>query len=199
MNENAQTRALENQQRGTYSALGERIDWTYYDFAKIDGTTPVLVHRLFAQGLATGKTLDQTNMTTSGIIPQGQKLKVFNIKCFYTSRSVKATADLQSLYTMIDTTTFEFKIPGKDSLGTWKLNEMLGLPVMFALTPSVAGDNIPLSSIGRYHGIFPLNVPIPLAALTPFEVKITHHATPATALDNDVFTVGLNGILLRAS
>jgi hypothetical protein len=189
---------LDDLQQGTYGAGGEVMDWTYYDTATLAAGT--LSYRMFTIGLggAAGRTLDITNMTSGGSIPQGQSLQVNRIKLFWCTSAAKATAYVNDFYLALRRTTFEFLIPGKDSLLTTTLQELMGMGSQVALTPTAAGDNIPLNT-PRYHGIYPLNIPITLAALTPFEIRITCQTAFAATITGDFLTVGLNGILKRKS
>lgn len=185
--------------RGTYGKGGEILDWTYYDSAILAAATTV--HRLFTVALGGGapaKTLDRTNMTTAGQMPQGQNLAVRAIKIWIATANALATADVQTFYTMLRTATVELILPGKDSMGQWNMAEVLGAATLTALTPTAAGDNIPIVQ-PRFHGILPLNTPLVLAALTPFEVRITHHTASGAALDGDLLFVGLTGTLQRAN
>lgn len=189
--------ALEKLQVGSFGSEGDELDWTYYDEALIAAAT--LTHRLFTTPLGSGgKTLDQTNLTLAGQIPQGQLLDVRSIKFMYTSSAAKATAGIQDLFTMFARTTVSIKLQNKETMGQWTVQELCGLNFAVAVTPTVAGDNLPFPQ-PKFHGIFPLNKKIVLAALTPFEVTVIHHAAaPATAA-NDRFKIGLAGILTRVS
>lgn len=187
--------ALENLQQGTYGVEGEKLDWTYYDSAALAVAT--LTNRFFTVPLGT-KTLAQTNMTQAGAIPQGQHLTVQAIKVFYRTAAAKATADVQSFYTMLEQTTVSVKLQNKETMGQWTLQELMGASSLFALTPTAAGDNIPLIQ-PKFHGIYPLNTPIVLAALTPFEVTVQHHTAVAAALATDILKIGLAGTLVRVS
>jgi hypothetical protein len=189
--------ALLNTQVGTYGTEGEQLDWTYYDEASMLSTT--LTHRLFTNPLGSGgKTLAQTNLTLAGQIPQGQLLDVRAIKAMYVTDAAMATADVQAFYTMLARTTVSIKLGNKETMGQWTLQELIGAATLLALTPTVAGDNIHTIQ-PKFHGIFPLNKKIILAALTPFEVTVVHHAAPGAALDGNLLKIGLSGILTRVS
>lgn len=184
-------------QQGTFGAGGEKLDWTYYDTNVI--VAGLTVYGFFQTQLgAGGKTLDETNLTTAGQIPQGQHLTVHALKIFYTSSGIKGTADVQNLYALLKVTTLEIVLPGKDSMGTWTLQELFGPAIQYAMTPTVAGDNIPQYQ-PRFHGVFPLNTPLVLAALTPFNLRVTHHIAAPAGLAGDYLMIGLNGKLLRSS
>jgi hypothetical protein len=185
--------------KGTYSKFGEKLDYTYYDSALLAIATTQI--RLFQQGLGQGSTpkrQDQTNMSIGGQLPRGQRMTIKNIKIMLSSATALGTAAVQKLYDMLNQTTFEFIITGKDSLISLTLQELMGISTAIAMTPTAAGDNIPFI-LPRYHGIFPLNIPIILAEQTNFEVKIIHQVAVDTLLAGMVLKVGLNGKLERKS
>lgn len=189
--------ALDRVGVGTYGTEGDELDWSYYDEAIIAVAT--LTHRLFTTPLGSGgKTLDQTNLTIAGQIPQGQLLDVRAIKVMYTSGAAKGTVGVQDLYTLFARTTVTIKLQNKESMGQWTLQELMGANTLIALTPTAAGDSIPFIQ-PKYHGVFPLNKKIVLAALTPFEVTIAHHAAPGATTANDRLKIALSGILTRVT
>jgi hypothetical protein len=76
----------------------------------------------------------------------------------------------------------------------------MGFSTLFHVTPTVAGNNESIMSLGRHLGIDPLNKHITLAALTNFEVRLSIPAAlGAISLVNDRVRINLNGILVRAS
>lgn len=187
--------AIDVLQQGTYGASGEKLDWSYYDRVVLASTTTV--NRLFTVQLgASGKTLADTNLTQSGQIPQGQKFTIGAIKVSYVTNGARATANVQMIYDVLKNTSVQFIIPNKGPMGQWVLWELMGAASLIALTPTAAGDNIPLIQ-PRYHGIFPLNTKLTLAALTPFYVEVTHHTATNAALDNDRIYISLAGTLVR--
>lgn len=186
------------QDEGGYSQrAAEVLDWTYYDsFALATGT---LVNRLFTIPLGqSSKTLAMTNLPTAGQLPQGQNMRVHNIKIGYVTDAAMATADVQYFYSMLYNTTLEIVIPGKDSMGTWGLWEIFGICSATALTPTAAGDNIRIT-MPKFTGIYPLNFPLKIGATQSFEARITHHVAANTALDGNRLFIGLNGRLIRMS
>ncbi len=183
---------------GSYSKTSaEVIDFTYYDTFSM--ATATLIHRMFVTPLGqAGKTLADTNMILAGLLPQGQNMTIRAFKFFYISDSEFATADIQLFYSMIKDTTFEFAVPGKENLGQFNLMEIAGISTMIAMTPSAAGDNIPLIQ-PTYKGIFPLNRPIRIGATQAFEVRIQHQVAPNASLDGNRMMIGLYGKLIRMS
>lgn len=192
---------LQNLDRGTHARGGEIMDWSYYDSFSLLSTR--LANNMFQTAVGqSSKTLDQTNMTANGIIPTGQRLTIHRIKMFYISQSGSwasaGTAQIQKWYSALAKSTFEFKIPGKDSLLTLTLQELLGPATLVADVPTVSGDSIRFIQ-PRYSGIFPLNKPIILAANTSFGCLVTHQTAPDATLDTDIIKIALNGILERKS
>lgn len=187
--------AINTLQQGTYGAAGEVLDWSYYDSFSLLST--VVSNRLFTVPLGqASKTLANTNLTSAGQIPQGQRFTIRAIKIFYKTSAAKATAVVQNYYDFLGNTTVQFIIPNKGPMGQWTLLELLGVSSAFALTPTASGDNIPLIS-PRFHGIYPLNTPLTLAALTPFYVEVTQQVAGASTLDTDRLLISLAGTLVR--
>jgi hypothetical protein len=187
--------AIDTLQKGTYGNTGEKLDWSYYDREVLAST--VLTTRLFTVPLGqSSKTLTDTNLTSAGSIPQGQLLNIKAVKVAYVTNAARATANVQMIYDVFKNTAVEIIIPNKGPMGQWCLWELLGSATLIALTPTAAGDNIPLIQ-PRYHGIYPLSTPLTLAALTPFYVQLTHTTASNAALDNDRIYVSLAGTLVR--
>lgn len=185
------------QEDSAYSKkAAEVLDYSYYDTFALSATT---VNRLFVTPLGQqGKTKADTNWTLAGQLPQGQNFKVFCIKMFYNSISPRNTAELGYFYRMLFETTLEIKIPGKDSLGTYKLAEVFGMPSLMNLVPTVAGDNIPLIMSG-IPGKIILNNPLKIGSTQSYEIQIEHHVAVNSALYGDKMSVSLNGRLVRLS
>lgn len=189
--------ALMKTQIGSYGSEGDEIDMSYWDTAVL--ATGTRTHRLFTVPLGqAGKTLDDTNLTVAGQIPQGQNFQVHSIKIFYIGKEVRSDAEVQLIYDVLRMTTITVKLVNKEYMGQWGLFEVLGAASLIAMLPAAAGDNAPMI-LPRYHGILPLNHPIVLAALTPFEVTMTHHETVNTLLDGDFIKISLAGLMTRVS
>lgn len=194
---------LTNLERGTHSRSGEIMDWSYYDSFNVSAALSV---NMFQTAIGqSSKTLDITNMTSGGQIPTGQRFTVHRIKMLYVSQSTSwasaGTSQVQKWYSLLTKSTFEFKIPGKDSLLTLTLQELLGPATLVHCQPTVSGDNIPIIQ-PRYSGIFPLNKPIILAEQTTFGCLVTHQTAPDASLytgTGDLIKISLNGILERRS
>lgn len=174
---------------------GEVLDWTYYDTIKLLSTTQM--HRFFTVPLGQGgKTLADTNLPNSSALPQGQNLKVHAIKPFYITDEALATDNLQMVYDVLNNSTIEFVVPGKDSLGTWRLAEIFGSSFLAPLIPTVAGDNIQQIK-ADFKPAYPLNYAIKIGAIQTFELRLTHHVLPNVALDGNKICMGLRGRLVR--
>jgi len=186
---------------GTYLPGGEKLHWTYYDTATLVATG--VSYSLFQTQLgagATPKTYAQTNLTSAGQIPKGQKFTIHAISLEFLSHAQKVTADIQLLFTFLTTSWIRFIIPGKDSLYTKTISTILGTPVLWSTTPTVAGNNELIMSIGRFVGVDRLSIPIIMEEQTPFEVRLEYPtALGATNIVGDFVRVNLNGILDRKS
>jgi hypothetical protein len=175
------------------------IDKTYYDTLVLLNTATV--YRMFTVPEGQGvppKTKDLTNMISSSQIAQGQNLRVQSILIQYISSATRATANVQQIYDILNHFTGEIVIPGKDNLGDWTLAELMGCSSLVAMTPTAAGDNIPLFN-SQFNGVKHLKVPIVLSALTTFEFRVTPQVASAAALNGDFIRIGLRGILRRSS
>jgi len=196
--------AINAMQTGTYKKDGDILDWTLWDRFEVDGTTPTLIHRLFVNGLgspggvAGNRNLADTNLVGNQGIPLGQKLYIRAIKLFYRADEVRTPTEHVSWHDMLANTTLNIQIPGKDSYGQWALDELMGISTSMMNVPAATNYN-PSNSVGRYVGIFPLNLPIVLSSQVAFTVTVEHHVAPAADLDDDLVKVGLNGILERLS
>ena len=186
------------QDKSSYSnQAGEKIDWSYYDTITLISTT--LVHRFFTVSLGqNGKTLADTNLVQSGLLPQGQNMKVHALKVAYVANSAKGTAELNTYFNLLNDTVIELIVPGKDSLGTWRLAEIMGINQLFPIIPTVAGDNISQPQ-PMFNGIFPLNIPWQIGAIQSFEVRLTHTVAVNAQLEDDKIVFMLNGRLIRMS
>jgi hypothetical protein len=188
--------ALAKLQEGTYGTGGEVIDKTFWDTLVLASATTV--YRMFTvpNGQA-GKTLDLTNMISTGQISQGQNHTVNSIFVEYIAKAQRAAADLVKIYSVLNHTTVEIEIPGKDNLGDWTLAQIMGAAfvVPFAAAATI---NQPMIQ-PQFNGVLHLKVPIVLSALTSFAVKVVPQVATDAALDGDFIRIGLRGILKRSS
>jgi hypothetical protein len=188
---------LTNLQQGAVGKEGNILDYTYYDTISLLSTTQVFNMFAIPNGQG-GKNLSDTNMTVAASLPQGQRLNVGAIKMMYTFHAVFNEATLQLFYTALQNISVEMIIMNQD-YGRWTLMELIGSAVCGIGVPAVAGNNDTLLSQAKYHGIFPLNVPIKLPALNQFSLRITAQVATNAALDGDKLKVGLSGILEMAT
>jgi hypothetical protein len=182
---------------GYSGKAAEFLDWTYWDSFKMLST--VLTHDLFTIPLGqAGKNLSDTNWLNASQLPQGQAMDVKNLKIFYIASEVRTEAELEEIYQTFQDTTFNIKIPGKDSMGQWTMMELMGTATLIQVTPSVAGDNITQIQ-PRYHGIFPLNNKFSIGGVQTIKVEVINHVASPASLDDDKVFFGLNGNLVRMS
>lgn len=191
--------ALNKLAEGSYGTEGETLDWSYWDTAVM--AAAALVWRMFTApiGGVAARTRADTNMTTSGMIPQAQYFEVYAIKFFYLTAANHAADAQQDLFTLIGRSTMDIRLTNKFNSGEWGLDEITGLSIKYGITHAAAnaGETMPNT---RFHCIYPLKNKIILAAMTPFEVNLLHHmaAVPAS-LVGDFLKISLAGILTRAT
>ena len=193
---NSRSQALDKLSVGTYGTQGDQLDWSYWDTATIAAATTV--QTLFATPYGSAKNKNMTNLPIAAQIPQGQHFDVRAIGIMYKSASAKGTAGVQKVYDLFEQTTLEVKLGNKESIGIWTLQELLGAATLIAVTPTAAGDNIPFIQ-PAYKGEKKLNRKIVLAALTPFNVILTHWTAADATCANDLLKVTLKGILTRVT
>ena len=194
--------AIEQLQSGTYKGQGDYIDWTLWDRLELASTTQN--HRLFVNGVGAAtpggvRTLADTNLRGNQGIPLGSKLAIHRIKIHYHATEPRSESDYQAILDMLNESTLNFEIVGKDSYGQWVLDELMGNAFGLIVDPAIAGDNVGMASVCRFVGEFPLNLPIVLASQVTFQVTIEHHSAVSSALDGDKIRFGLNGLLERLS
>lgn len=202
-------RKKRNLSQGTYSTTGEKLGFSYYDTQLVvaSSTSPMNFFQA-AQGQPLNgvggaiKTLQHTDMTTSGQVPRGQRMTIHVLKIMYTAVTALSGANILKFYTMLANTTMEFVITGKDSILTLTLQELLGAATL--IIPTVAsGTGTELQArimLPRYHGMFPLSPPIVLAEQTNFYIRVTPQvAMPSSGLDGDYLKLSMSGILERLS
>jgi len=186
-------------QQGAVGTSGNTLDYSYYDTLVLDHTKSSYSMFQVPVGQA-GKTLADTNMVSAGQVPQGERLTVGALKLIYeqNSGSVFNEAYASAFFDFLMNSTFEFFIQTQD-YGKWTLAELMGAPMLAILSPATAGNNDAIFSVGKYVGIYPLNIAIPLPALANFQIKITPQIATAGAIDVSKLRVSLPGILERAS
>ena len=184
---------LGRMQRGMRSnKSGDVYDYTYYDTLTLSSTSQAT--RMFTSPLGGAKTLADTNMKIGAQVANGKRLVCKFLKFDYISTSLKDNAALQAFYDFLDQTTLQVIIDGKEDYGTWRLTELMGAHIYFAMVPTVAGDNVEgLTNI--VTGVYALNKKIIFPSLQVFEILVRHHTLTNAALNGDRFVVGLNGIL----
>lgn len=195
-------KALREMQAGTYSGSGDIFDYSVYDRGLMLSTR--LQHRLFkipyGQNDPAGvlKTLADTNVQSGNGIPQGLKVMVKWIKIFYSAVAVRSQVTEAAIHAMLRETTANLYLFGKDSYGQWTLEELMGNPMSVAVQTAAVNIGYP-AAVGRYLGVYPLQIPIVLASNTVYELTITHHIAPAAGLDGDKLRFSLCGVAGRLS
>lgn len=188
---------------GTYKKSGDIIDYTLWDRFTLDST--VSRHTLFQNGRGTvlssgaSRVLADTSVEGKDPVPQGSKLYVRAILVQFQAKAALTEATFQNVEEMLQETTINIKIRGKDTQGEWALDEIMGRAFSGVIVPAAAGSNVGLPSVARGVGVKILNIPIVIAAQVHMEGQIEHWTAPNAAIDDNKVKIGLAGILERLS
>jgi hypothetical protein len=172
----------------THGTGQDAIDWSYKDRL----TVPTLAGTDSLFTSIAGKNLSATNMTIPSAIPKGEKLRIWNIKVFYTGITQKAAADVVTFFKVLAGTVVEFIVQPNKTLGQWTLQELLGIPILLPVL-DVTVNNTNHFPDPLYNGNFPLNKEIELGENTNFQLKVTYFNAPGAVLAGDYLDIALAG------
>jgi len=197
---------IDQLQKGTYGGNAEIMAWSFYDSFQLKSTANS--YTLFqvpvgAVDPSTGvqKKLSKTNMTgNGGSMPQAQNFEAHGIKFHIRATSPLNTAAYKKVLDVIANSTIRMKIQGKDNLLLLNCQEAMGIASLIEVVPTASGDYIQ-SIQPRVTGLYRLNIPVTIAALTSFELEIVHHVPVDSSLDalGIEFMVSLEGQLVRGN
>lgn len=189
------SQVLADMQRGARSAIGSDLDWEYWD--KFTVSTTILEHRLFTVPLGqASKTIADTNLRSAGVLPNGEKMRVYEIAIQYSADSQGDSAYIQSYYEFLKNTSINVLFSGKATQGQWLASRIMGIPQLITIIPTVAGDNVQLNT-PDFNGTKILRKKILIPALQTFEVVVQNHIAPNSDLAGDECLISLIGRLDR--
>lgn len=169
---NTQSDALIDLQRGARVGLAKDVFvGALYDTKTLSS---VLVHRYFQEPVGVnGKTEADTNLRSSGSVPQGKRFTVHAIKVLWCPHNVKTAANLVNIHQWCFDSSLRIKINGKEEFGQWTLAEMLGFnfPIVgeMGATPELGWFGWISLNRDNVKDAFPLNIPVVLPAQQNFE------------------------------
>jgi len=187
---------------GTYMAVGERLDWSYWDtqILAVANTT----HFYFTQGtgkpFTTGaiKTMADSNILSENL-PEGLKFTIKAFKLFYLSTTTKSDAGVLDLYTMLSQAVLSLKIANKDTIWQTTLSDLFGINLGMTHTPTVPANNINDFAQVNVRASMPVNVDIVIAARTNWKMILEHTVAVAATIATDRLRIVAQGILQRLS
>lgn len=186
--------------QGTYSSEGEIRDWTYYDTERLNST--VSQYTYFVNGVgspyadnSSNKTRADTNIITKGI-PNAQNFEIKAMKVIYKPLEIRTEAEMVAMMTLLQNMYFDFKIANKDNTIELNLLDMMGLNFPVTQAAAVVGQN-PIRSV--VTKAYPLNVSIPLAAVTTYRGILTAASAVPAELVGDKLMICLQGYLQSLS
>jgi hypothetical protein len=130
-------------------------------------------------------------------MPQAQRLTVNALKIMYAAAEVRTEAEIDKIYQVLQNTVLDFSFPGHDKQLEVLLQEALGVASLIMPHAAAATESGARVIQARYHGIFPLSIPIVIAATMPFTCDLTLYVASDAGLDGDRIRVGLAGVLER--
>ena len=187
---------------GTYMAVGEKLDWSYYDTQILQVAN--LSHTYMTQGVGkpftTGaiKTIADSNILSENL-PEGLKFTIKAIKIFYLSAITKTSAALLEWFQLMHQGVLTFKIANKDAIWQTTLAEAISLNTAIIHHPAVAGDNDTNGQMNIIRSAYPINVDIVIAARTNWKILLEHTVAPGATVANDRLKISCQGILERLS
>lgn len=188
-------------QQGTYSSDGEILDFCYYDSQRL--AAAVFEHNYFINGVgeafsdggAVVKNFSDVNFPGRGM-PAAQNFEVKAIGLIYRPMEVRVEVEMVNIATLLSNSKFSFFIGNKAPVLELPLLDLCGnaFPVVKAAAV-VADDHI--RSVVRTR--YPLNISIPLAGNTKFNILIQHSVASDATLAGDKIMICLQGVLQRLS
>ncbi len=183
---------------GTYLSQGGSIrTWEYYSRYTVVASTAVA--RLFvAQQGQTGFTrLDQTNMPSTGRIPNSQRFDISAISIGYDATVAKNDANSIAIVSWLFTTVLSFYIQDKTVMFQKRLSSILGIGLYLFNDPTTTAEPVNNPIRTSLAKTFNLKRVIKLAANTDFWVEIAPGVAAGAqqATDVDILDVGLHGDL----
>lgn len=189
---------LRSMAQGSYGKGIEIIDWVYYDTLVLNAAVNQTTMFQVPVNGAAGVNLARTNMVAAGQIPTGQNFVVQAIRTLVFKPTLSVLdQDMQDLNNMLANTTMEFMIANKPSMLTLCVSDLLGPSLLQQYVAPAATVTSPQSLSPRFHGVWPLNTPLVLAATVHFEYLVTHRVAVAASVTNTWLKIGLLGKLAR--
>lgn len=190
-------------QQGTYSNVGQRLDFVYYDTQVIDNT--ITDHTFFTEGngrtftAGGAKTIADANFNQSGI-PQGTAFDVKYLAMAYIRKGgVIPIADVNAIQQMLAETVITFRIENIDRIFQTTLQDLAGLNFALAMQEAAATDFLDHTIGSVAWKWYKLDIPIPLAALVSYRIEMQHAVAPSANLNNDKIKLLMRGELKRLS
>lgn len=198
---------------GSYSNEGNVLQHTLYDTLAFQATTMRPQTIFFNTGQTATRTLTETNLQEAGKLPNGQTFLIKGMSLALIAGFVGADTDVNTIlsayYNIIQNSTFEIKIAGRE----WDLQKpgtSFLPPVVNASLNSAANGAFPQGQFIT-TGACKLNAtPIPIGQLVSFQVfqksgsgtgaitAILNTASDVLATQNAQLQVRLEGVLTRA-
>jgi hypothetical protein len=185
---------MENQRKGIIVKGRSGDPESVYDtFVYLNtASTQQILFQTFA-----GKTLDLTNMTDSGKLPQGKSLIVASFNVYMYMPAVLNNAKTLKLYDFLARTSVELVKENRAPAFSKTLQMLFGITSLLQLVPTVAGDNVqPLQPF--FRGKMKINTrALDLGANQTFFVRQTTFNTLDADLNTLQIRYELDGLMSK--
>lgn len=170
-----QDKALRRLSIGGQSTQGIDVDYVLYDTWKwVAGAEERYRFFTVPRGQA-GKTLSDTNMDVSSMVPAGNKMIVYAMKASLFCETDIDEVALKFINSLIFRTCAEIKFPEK-TIFIANLSDIMGISRMISGVVTLT-LNQPYSDVNVWKGVYPFNKPIELPSTKAFEVYLENYGT----------------------
>jgi hypothetical protein len=185
---------------GAYNGTAELIQAETYDRFTItaaDVTAARKEFKLFTGVQGTSKTIIDTNFEGSGVVPQGQhyQIKALSLVVAYQDNTPPTAAVLQELLKNLENSILRVTIANKAPTLIIPLSRLLGMSLMSMATNTTTVTDSTFRQIS--NGVYAVNIPVVLPALTSFEMAILFQDAVTTNMTKWSFRLEWQSALVR--
>ncbi len=189
-----------NLNQGTWGLGGESLQYPVYDRMRMLNSLAVGTRTLFNTAVGQQRenvvlTFADTNIEKSESIPSSQKWIFRKITVGYVASEVRTDAEIVSILDYMRTSTFRLNINSKDDMLRLPLWMFFGSPQLVSAPAATINSSSPHA---LFTGVFTLEIPIVLQALTDWKILVEPLVASAAGLDNDFLTFIIDGERARA-
>jgi len=185
---------------GTWGAGGESLQYPIYDRMRMLNSQAVNPRTLFntaVGGTREGSVLTfaDTNIEKSESVPSSQKWILRKLTVGYIAEETRTDAEIVAILDYMRRTTFRININSKDDMLRMPMWAFFGSPQLVSAPAATINSRYPQA---LFTGVFTLEIPIVLQALTDWKIIVEPLVASAAGLDNDFLTFVIDSERARA-